>query len=215
MKIILLILIFVVNILCFTQSYSQSLNTKTPASIGSKDYLKQLNNQVFLSYTYIRNLGQFGTVYKYGSGFYLNYGKYFPNSWLAVGRVGFINEEMSSGADSGYTDFKVYPVHVGGRFYVYKNVFMPYFSFMNGLNLISASNHIPAATGEDQFLVRYAFQVGFGFDVKFAKNFGINLNINYNNSFYDDGDLYTEEIVPSAMMTGFEYSGGISYGFGR
>ncbi|MBK8551608.1 MAG: hypothetical protein IPL53_11320 [Ignavibacteria bacterium] len=219
MKIILLI--FVVSTLCFTQSYSQSLNTKTPASVGSKDYLKQLNNQVFLSYTYIRNLGNFGNTYKYGSGIYLNYGKYFPNSWLAVARVGFINQELRAGVDTGYTDFKVYPVHIGGRFYVYKNMFMPYFSFMNGLNLITNSNHFSPQSnettvgGEDQFLVRYAYQVGFGFDVKFTRQFGINLNINYNNSFYDDGDLYTENPTPSAMMTGFEYSAGISYDIGK
>ncbi|MDQ3020315.1 MAG: hypothetical protein M3R36_07065 [Bacteroidota bacterium] len=212
MKIFLLILIFAVNGI----SYSQSLNTKNSSNLNNKNYLNQLNSQVFLSYTYIRNLGQFGETYKYGSGIYLNYGKYFPNSWLAIARVGFINQELRSGVDSGgYTDFKIYPVHIGGRFYVYKNVVMPYFSFMNGLNLISTSNYLGDPKVKDQFLVRYAFQVGFGLDVKFAKSFGVNLNINYNNSFYDAGDLYTLEPIPSSMMTGFEYSAGISYDITR
>ncbi len=210
MKIFLLILIFAVNSI----GYSQSFNTKNSTGLNSKKYLSQLTDQVFLSYTYIRNLGEFGNAYKYGSGIYLNYGKYFPNSWLVVGRVGFINQELREGVDTGYVDFKIYPVHIGGRYYVYKNIFMPYFSFMNGLNLITNNNHLQGG-GEDQFLVRYAFQVGFGFDVKFARNFGVNFNINYNNSFYDDGELYTEDPVPPAMMTGFEYGAGISYDFGK
>lgn len=210
MKIIILIFIFSISGL----SYSQTLNINNSTGLNNKDYLKQLDNQVFVGYSYIRNLGNFGDTYKYGSGITLNYGKYFPNSWLAIVRVGIINHELRTGIDSGgYTDFKVYPVHIGGRFYVYKNVFMPYFSFMNGLNLVSTSNFLGNTDIEDQFLVRYAFQVGFGFDVKFARNFGVNLNINYNNSFYEDYDLYTNQ--NSKMMTGFEYGAGVSYDFGR
>lgn len=217
MKIILLILTFAVSGL----SYSQSLNSGNSSGLknkdylkqmSNKDYLKQLDNQVFVSYNYIRNLGQFGDKYDYGSGVLLNYGKYFPNSWLAVLRIGYMTHELRAGVDSGYADFKVYPVHIGGRYYVYKNIVMPYFSFMNGLNLISNNNYL-AGGQDDQFLIRYAFQVGFGFDVKFARNVGVNFNINYNNSFYQNGDSYINQ--PSAMMTGFEYSGGVSYDFGR
>ncbi len=62
-------------------------------------------------------------------------------------------------------------------------------------------------------MIRYAFQVGFGIDVKFVKNFGINMNINFNNSFYEDYDVYDQQ--NSKMMTGFEYSGGLIYNFGR
>ena len=95
---------------------------------------------------------------------------------------------------------------------------MPYFSFMNGINLVSANNFLGKdstgnAAREDQSLIRYAFQVGFGFDVKFARNFAINASINYNNSFYEDYDLYYQQ--DSKMMTGFEYVGGISYNFGK
>lgn len=210
MKIIILIFIFAISGL----SYSQTLKLNNSTGLNNKDYLKQLDNQVFVSYSYIRNLGNFGDIYKSGSGITLNYGKYFPNSWLAVVRVGIINQELRTGIDSGgYSNFKVYPIHIGGRFYVYKNMFMPYFSFMNGLNLVSTSNFLGDDNIEDQFLVRYAFQVGFGFDVKFAKNFGVNLNINYNNSFYEDDNIYTGQ--SSKMMTGFEYGAGISYDFGR
>lgn len=210
MKKFSLILILLTSGLC----YSQSFNNKDFTAPNSKDYLRQLNNQVFVSYTYTRNLGNFGNVYEYGSGIYINYGKYFPNSWLAVGRTGFIAQELRSGIDSGaYSNFKVYPLHVGGRYYVYKNIVMPYFSFMNGLNLITTSNYLGDQTIDDQTLIRYAYQVGFGFDVKFARNFGVNFNVNYNNSFYKSSDSELE--IPSSMMTGFEYSGGLSYDFGN
>jgi hypothetical protein len=210
MKIILLIFIFAFSGL----SYSQNFKPNNSNGLNNKDYLKKLDNQVFVSYSYIRNLGNFGDLYKSGSGITLNYGKYFPNSWLAVLRLGILNQELRTGIDSGgYTNFKVYPIHVGGRFYVYKNIFMPYFSFMNGLNLVSASNFLGDSSVDDQFLIRYALQVGFGFDVKFARNFGMNLSINYNNSFYQDDDIFTG--VSSKMMTGFEYVAGISYDFDK
>lgn len=210
MKILLLILFIAVS----GTGYSQSMKPLSLNKPSNSDYLKQLNDQVFISYTYIRNLGNFGDTYKYGSGIYLNYGKYFPDSWLAVGRIGFLSHELRSGVDSGgYTDFKVYPVHIGGRYYVYKNLVMPYFSFMNGLNFISSSNFLGNTGVDDQSIIRYAFQVGFGTDIKIGRNFGINLNINYNNSFYSSSD--SELQIPSYMMTGFEYSAGLTYGFGK
>lgn len=210
MKKFLLIIFLAVS----AAGFSQSLDLKSSTGINSKDYLRQLNNQVFITYNYIRNLGEFGNTYKYGSGILLNYGKYYPNNWLAVARVGFMSHELRDGVDSGgYSDFKVYPVHIGGRYYVYKNIVMPYFSFMNGLNLISTNNYLGDPAVEGQFLIRYAFQVGFGLDVKFARNFGMNLSMNYNNSFYQAGDSYIG--IPSAMMTGFEYAGGFSYDFGK
>lgn len=212
MKIFFIILFLAISGLSNSQSLKLSDSKGLKNFAGNKDYLKQLDNQVFVSYTYIRNLGNFGDIYKYGSGVYLNYGKYFPNSWLAVGRVGFIANELRAGIDSGgYTNFTIYPIHVGGRYYVYKNIVMPYFSFMNGLNILSTSNYIGGSSEADELLIRYAFQVGFGFDVKFARNFGANFNINYNNSFYYSSD--SEEIVPSYMMTGFEYSFGLAYDF--
>ncbi|HMS65558.1 MAG TPA: hypothetical protein PKD83_09935 [Ignavibacteria bacterium] len=209
MKIFLLLIIFAIS----GSVYSQSLLPNQLTS-PKKNYLEQLDNQVFVTYNYIHNLGKFGDDYDYGSGATLNYGKYFANSWLVIARVGYIKQNLRSGVDSGaYKDFNVYPIHVGGRFYLYKKIFMPYFSFMNGINLIGASDFLGNGEVSDQKFIRYAFQVGFGFDVKFAKNFGVNLNINYNNSFYEDYDVYDEQ--NSKMLTGFEYVGGLFYSFGK
>ncbi len=93
MKIFLFILIFAAS----GVSYSQNFIPKNLSDISSKDYLKQLDNQIFASYTYIHNLGRFGDYYKDGSGGYINYGKYFPNSWLAVARTGYIKQNLRPG----------------------------------------------------------------------------------------------------------------------
>ncbi len=210
MKILLLIIFIAVSGL----SQSQSLKTIDKADLSSKDYLKQLDNQVFISYAYIYNPGNFGETYKNGDAFYINYGKYFPNNWLVVFRSGYIKHNIRSTVDSGgFKNFNIIPLHVGGRYYLYKNVIMPYFSFMNGINIISASDFVGNPEQGDQNKIKYAYQVGFGFDVKFARQFGINLNINFNNSFYEDYDLYEEQ--NSKMMSGFEYGAGLIYNFGK
>ena len=189
----------------FTQSLPQvRLAEKEKTESGNK-----LSDQVSVTYNYIHNLGNFGDTYEPGSGVMFNYGFHIPESYLVVLRTGYYTHKLREGADTGYSSFKVIPLHVGGRYYLYKDVFMPYFSFMNGLNFFMNSESVNGK--EDESLIRYAFQLGFGFDVRFTRNFGINLNINYNNSFYDAGDIYAGQ--ESAMTTGFEYSGGLSYFF--
>ena len=224
MKINLLILVLSISLteLSFSQSLTplklsdlKNNSNSFPVKItGSSDYKKELSDQIFITYNYIQNLGRFKDYYKDGTGFTINYGKYFPNSWLAVARTGYFKQNLREGVDSGgYKNFGVLPFHVGGRFYVYKNVFMPYFSFMNGINIISASDFVGNDSPGDKTEIRYAFQVGFGFDVKFTKNFGINASINYNNSFWEDYDIYDQQ--NSEMMTGFEYVGGLTYNFNK
>ncbi|HQY51079.1 MAG TPA: hypothetical protein PLD63_01780 [Ignavibacteria bacterium] len=214
MKTILLFLILSISGLTYSQQSNtpKKLSDISKLNTDKKGGYTQLNDQVFVSYSYIRNLGKFGDIYESSNGITLNYGKYFPNNWLVVLRTGYVSEKLREGIDSGgYSNFNVYPLHIGGRYYVYKNTIMPYFSFMNGLNFISTSNYLGDPEIEDQFLLRYAFQVGFGIDVKFTKNMGMNLNINFNNSFYKDDDIFDQ--TNSQMMTGFEYNFGFMYDF--
>lgn len=213
MKIILIILFLAISGLSQSQNLHLSLKEPDISNQTGQNYLQQINNQIFISYAYIYNPGNFGEVYKNGDAFYINYGMYFPNSWLAVARSGYIKHNIRSTVDSGgYNNFNIIPIHIGGRYYVYKNIVMPYFSFMNGINIISTSNYVGPDNLPGQTLIRYAFQVGFGMDVKFARQFGINLNINFNNSFYEDYDLYQEQ--NSKMMSGFEYGAGLTYDIG-
>ena len=90
MKTILLFLILAISGLTYSQ---QSFAPKKLSDIGKRDIDKtggytQLNDQVFVSYSYIRNLGNFGDLYESSNGITLNYGKYFPNNWLVVLRTG-------------------------------------------------------------------------------------------------------------------------------
>ncbi len=226
MKIILLIIILCFSItgLSHSQTLSplklsdnnkESLEPVNPVKkAGISDYKKQLSDQIFVTYNYIQNLGNFKNYYSDGQGFMLNYGKQFPDSWLLVVRSGYFKQNFKVGVDSGgFNNFNYIPLHFGGRFYVYKNVFMPYFSFMNGINIISASEFVGDPNHADESTVKYAYQVGFGFDVKFTKNFGINASINYNNSFWEDSDPGIGQ--EGKMMTGFEYVGGLVYNFSR
>ena len=205
MKIILVLTFMAITGL----SHSQSLVSGKSAT-KDNSYLKQLGDQISVNYSYIHNLGQFGKTYESGSGVTLSYAKHIKGSdYLVMLRTGYMSHKLRSDADSGYADFTAIPIHIGGRYYLYKNIVMPYVSFMNGLNIFMGKNSVESRG--DETLFRYAFQIGFGLDVKVARNFAVNLNINYNNSFYDDGYNYEEQ--PSAMSTGFEYSGGVSYIF--
>ncbi|MEZ4691059.1 MAG: hypothetical protein R3A12_13185 [Ignavibacteria bacterium] len=143
MKIILLIIVFCFSItgLSLSQSLTplklsdikkESLEIVNPViKAGSSDYKKELSDQIFVKYSYIQNLGNFKDYYSDGQGFMLNYGKYFPNSWLAVVRSGYFKQNFKVDVDSGgFNNFNYIPIHFGGRFYVYKNVFMPYFFFL-------------------------------------------------------------------------------------
>lgn len=192
-----------------TAAFAQSLPYIRLNETDKKATVGKLSDQVSVSYDYIHNLGNFGDTYEPGTGVMFNYGFHIPESYLVVLRTGFYSHKLRDGADTGFASFKVIPLHVGGRYYLGRNVFMPYFSFMNGINFFMNSESVNGK--EDESLIRYAFQLGFGFDVRFSRNFGINLNINYNNSFYDAGDIYAGQ--ESAMTTGFEYAGGLTYFF--
>ncbi len=215
-------IIFTVLLLSFsTTVFSQSFRPDEVINLDKKSDSKGLYDQVFAGYSFIRNLGNFGDIYESGNSYNVSYGKFFPNSWLAIVKTGYIQQNARENIDSGsFENLNIIPIHVGGRYYFMKDVFMPYVSFMNGLNVISQSNFKEGSSSnsddsesskEDATIIRYAFQIGFGFDVKIARNFGVNLNIGYNNSFYQDYDIFDQE--SSKMMTGFEYGANLSYYF--
>jgi hypothetical protein len=216
-------IIFIAFLLsCSTIAFSQSFRADEVTNMYNKTDLKGLYDQVFAGYSFVRNLGNFGDIYESGNSYNVSYGKFFPNSWLAIVKTGYIQQNARENIDSGsFASLSIIPIHVGGRYYFMKDVFMPYVSFMNGLNVISQSDFKEVNSGvneddsnpskEDATIIRYAFQIGFGFDVKIARNFGVNLNIGYNNSFYQDYDIFDQE--SSKMMTGFEYGANLSYYF--
>ena len=96
----------------------------------------------------------------------------------------------------------VIPLHIGGRYYFTDARFMPFVSFMNGLNLVFENTNLEGEK-ENRTLVKYAWQVGMGLTTNISENLNIDLSVNYNSHFY-----HTD-----AMMTAFEYTIGFGWGF--
>ena len=173
----------------------------------SDTYLK---NRIFVEGLYIRNIGSFGDVWANASGGYVGYGIAFPNHNYLMMRTGIINnklkDELNTQDSLAYEDayLTMVPIEIGGRYYFIDHMFMPYVQFMTGLNLVFENEDI-VGENEDKNLVKFAWQVGFGFTVNVISNLSIDLGVNYQSNFYDD----------DAMNTGFEYTIGLGWALGN
>jgi hypothetical protein len=151
--------------------------------------------------SYYRNLGEFGEIYNKAGGGYLSYGKHFSNLYHVIFKTGytsfsFKNKTLGDSAKA----LGALPLLIGGRYYVLHERIMPYFSFINGFNLVFQDVNIEGKKDE-QTLLRYSWQAGFGVVFKVIKELNVDLNAKYNNNFYH----------PDAMMTSLEYGLGVSY----
>ncbi len=167
----------------------------------NESYLK---NRILVEGIYKRNLGNFSEVWSNASGGYLNYGIAFPDHNLLILRIGFISNSLKDGVDYEDASSVVVPLHVGGRYYFIDDIFMPFVSFMNGLNIVfENTTTTQEGVKEDRTLVKYAFQVGAGVSVNLVSSLVFDLSVNYNSHFY-----HTD-----AMMTAFEYTFGLGWTF--
>jgi opacity protein-like surface antigen len=173
----------------------------------SDSYLK---NRIFVEGLYIRNLGNFGSVWSNASGGYLGYGIAFPEHNYLIMRTGYITNKLKDNLDTQedltYQDayLTMIPIEIGGRYYFIDHMFMPFAQFMTGLNFIFESENL-VGENEDKNLVKFAWQVGLGFTVNIVSSLSIDLGVNYQNNFYDN----------EAMNTGFEYTVGMGYTLGN
>ena len=196
MKKIILTIIIILSVGSLFTSFAQS-----------DTYLK---NRIFVEGLYIRNIGNFGDVWANASGGYLGYGIAFPDHNYLMMRTGIISnklkDEFSTEDSLTYEDayLTMVPIEIGGRYYFIDHMFMPYVQFMTGLNLVF-QNEDYVGENEDENLVKFAWQVGFGFTVNLISNLSIDLGVNYQSNFYDD----------DAMNTGFEYTIGLGYALGN
>lgn len=85
---------------------------------------------------------------------------------------------------------------------------MPFFQFMNGLNLIFEDMNL-LGEKNDRTLVRYFWQIGVGGIISLNDNFNIDLGLNYHSAFYENDKTHFHEA--GAMMIGFEYCIGIAF----
>lgn len=163
-----------------------------------------LKNRILVEGIYKRNLGNFSEVWANATGAYVSYGIAFPDHNLLLLRTGFYSNSLKEGVD--YTDASsvVVPLHIGGRYYFIDDRFMPFFSFMNGLNLVFENTNLEGVK-EDKTLVKYAWEVGFGLSVNVVSNLIFDVTINYNSHFYK----------AEAMMTGFTYNFGLGWAMGN
>jgi len=196
MKKIILSLIIILSVGSLFTSFAQS-----------DTYLK---NRIFAEGLYIRNIGNFGDVWANASGGYLGYGIAFPDHNYLMMRTGIINnklkDELSTEDSLAYDDayLTMVPIEIGGRYYFIDHMFMPFVQFMTGLNFVFENEDL-VGENEAKNLVKFAWQVGFGFTVNVISNLSIDLGVNYQSNFYDD----------DAMNTGFEYTIGLGYALGN
>lgn len=168
-----------------------------------------LRNRIFVEGLYIRNIGNFGSVWSNASGGYLGYGIAFPTHNYLMMRTGVISnklkDEVSTEDGSNYADayLTMVPVEIGGRYYFLDDMFMPFVQFMTGLNLVFGDQEL-VGENENKNLVKFAWQAGLGITVNIISSISIDASVNYQNNFYDN----------DAMNTGFEYTVGVGYAIG-
>jgi len=162
-----------------------------------ENYLK---NRILVEGFYTRNLGNFGEVWAKSAGGYVGYGIAFPDHNLLMLRTGFISNSLKDNVNYEDASSIIIPLEIGGRYYFINDRFMPFFQFMNGLNIVFENTDLEGEK-ENKTLVKYAWQLGFGLTVNLLSNLNFDLGVNYQSNFYK-----TE-----TMMTGFEYCIGIAW----
>jgi opacity protein-like surface antigen len=210
-------------LLLFTSLLSaQVMQNEAPSGLAPNDS-KFLSDQVIVQGLYIRTLGNFNEVWSSGAGVYINYGLFFPDHNTLNFQVGYIDYKLADDLDSLNGSLTVIPLLIGGKYFFTDSRFMPYVSFMNGINILNQTigfyveeildedGHVIdeevhiSEISDDARIVRYAFQVGFGIMINVVGNFNVDLAVKYNSHFYQH----------EAMNTGFEYGFGIAWSMNK
>jgi opacity protein-like surface antigen len=210
-------------LLLFTSLLSaQVMQNEAPSGLAPTES-KFLSDQIIVQGLYIRTLGNFNKVWSSGTGAYVNYGMYFPDHNTLNFQVGYIDYKLADDLDSLNGSLTVIPLLIGGKYFFTDSRFMPYVSFMNGINILNQTigfyveeildedGHVIdeevhiSEISDDARIVRYAFQVGFGIMINVVGNFNVDLAVKYNSHFYQH----------EAMNTGFEYGFGIAWSMNK
>lgn len=190
---------FIILIFAFTGLLPNIIPAQSLSGISKKE--KKTTRFVELEYGYVRHLGEFEKVWSRSEGVLLTYGYNFNDQWVLNFKSGFYGTKVRNNVS--FPENKglgIVPLLIGGKYLFNIGNFQPYISFNNGFNLIFEKYDIEK-NKTDKTLFKYFFQIGTGAYVKLVKDLKLNLGIKYNAHFYHI----------DAQMTGFEYSGGISY----
>jgi len=161
---------------------------------------KYLKNRILVEGMHIRNLGNFSKVWSNAAGGYIGYSIAFPKHNLLMMRTGLISNSLKDGVKFQDAYSIIFPLEIGGRYYFTDSRFMPFFQFINGLNIIFENMDLEGEK-EDKTLVKYAWQVGFGITINLRDNLNIDVGANYLTNFY----------LKEAMNTGIKYVIGLGY----
>lgn len=163
-------------------------------------YSNYLNNMIFVDGSYKRNLGEFGEVWENAVCVNVSYGYRISKKLLLTLGTGL--ESFNLKDDLSYDDasFKLIPVHIGGKYIFKYERIQPYLVFVSGFNIIIENVNLDG-TKKDDTSIKYHWQVGTGSIIMINNRIGIDLSINYQNSFYEK----------EAMMTGIKYKFGFLY----
>ena len=190
MKKINIVIVIFLAVGAFSLSFAQS-----------DSYLK---NRIIVEGLYLRNLGNFSEVWADAFGGYITYGIAYPEHSFLMFRVGYINNKLKDGVEITDASLTIVPLEIGGRYYFTDTRLMPFFQFMNGINIVSEDTNLEGEKKEET-LVRYAWQVGFGLTFNIVSFLSLDLSANYQSNFYQH----------DAMNTGFEYALGIGFAIGN
>jgi opacity protein-like surface antigen len=163
-----------------------------------------LSNRIMLEGIYKRNLGHFSDIWSSATGGFIGYGIAFPEHNLLIIRSGVIVNNLKDGVDYKDASSTIIPLQIGGRYYFTDDRFMPFFTFMNGLNLVFENTNLEGVQ-EDRTLVKYAWELGFGLSASVVSNLIFDFSVNYNSHFY----------TTEAMMTGFTYNFGFAWALSK
>ncbi len=202
----------IIIIILFTSMLSaQVMQNNEPAAL-TPNGSQFLSDQLIVQGLYIRTLGNFNKVWSSGSGGYVSYGMFFPDHNTLNFQIGYIDYELQEDLDSLNGSLYVIPLLIGGKYFFVDSRFMPYFSFMNGINIINQTISFEVEVDEegneniliddtlgDETLVRYAWQVAMGIMINVVGGLNLDLAVKYNAHFYQH----------EAMNTGFEYGFGL------
>jgi hypothetical protein len=172
------------------------LSMKNDQSASAKKW-----SSLFLEaeYSYTRHLGEYGNIWGNSQSGTVSFGKKYNEHYMLYFKTGY---SQTADWEDGKEGNSMIPLLIGGKYYFDLGTFTPYFNFSNGVNVIS-QKYDNFGSQTDDMLVKYAWQLGTGAYVFFTKTFALNATVSYNSSFY-----YID-----AQMTGFVYTGGLTYFF--
>ena len=208
----------IIIIILFTSMLSaQVMQNNEPAAL-TPNGSQFLSDQIIVQGLYIRTLGNFNKVWSSGSGGYISYGMFFPDHNTLNFQIGYIDYKLQGDLDSLNGSLYVIPLLIGGKYFFVDSRFMPYFSFMNGINIINQTISFEVEVDEegneniliddtlgDETLVRYAWQVAMGIMINVVGGLNLDLAVKYNAHFYQH----------EAMNTGFEYGFGLVWSLNK